>query len=188
MRIEEGPLDGLLVVLPEAFADERGFFLEAFRRGEYAAGGIDLDFVQINHSRSARGTIRGLHFQRGRGQAKLVAVPRGRILDVAVDIRRGSRTFGRHAAIELDDRSHRQLFIPSGFAHGFCVLSSVADVVYLVDRYYDHEAEAGIAFDDPELSIGWPVRRPIVSARDRANPSLQECVGPVSRPPGDAPP
>ncbi len=174
MRIDAGSLDGLILVTPKAFTDDRGFFLEAYRRDAYAALGIDADFMQMNHSRSVRRTIRGLHYQRGRGQAKLVSVLRGRIMDVAVDIRTASPTFGRHAEYVLDDRAHRQLYIPTGFAHGFCVLSPVADVVYLVDRSYDPRTEVGIAYDDPELGIVWPAAQPIVSHRDRANPRLAQ--------------
>lgn len=159
---------------PQAFADDRGFFVETYRRDDYAAHGITVDFVQDNHSRSVRGTIRGLHYQSTPGQPKLVRVARGSVFDVVVDIRRDSRTFGQHEAFELDDRLHHQLFVPLGFAHGFCTLSEVADVVYKVGSYYDSAAERGLAWDDPALGIEWPALERIVSARDRANPLLRD--------------
>jgi dTDP-4-dehydrorhamnose 3,5-epimerase len=174
MKVLETRLAGLVLLEPEVHVDDRGFFIETYQRRDYAAIGIDVDFVQSNHSRSARGTIRGLHYQSTPGQPKLVRVARGAIFDVVVDIRRESHTFGRHEAFELDDRLHRQLFVPIGFAHGFCTLSDLADVVYSVGSYYDLAAERGLAWDDPELGIAWPVPEPIVSPRDRANPFLSD--------------
>jgi dTDP-4-dehydrorhamnose 3,5-epimerase len=167
-------LQGLVLLEPEAFADERGFFLETFQVDRYAKLGIAETFVQDNHSRSARDTIRGLHYQAEPGQAKLVSVVRGHIWDVAVDIRPGSPSFGAWEAFELDDIDHRQLFLPVGFAHGFCVLSDVADVCYKVTSYYDPALERGLAWNDPQLVIPWPSRAPVLSARDRANPGLGE--------------
>jgi dTDP-4-dehydrorhamnose 3,5-epimerase len=174
MKVLETRLVGLLLLEPTVFADERGFFLETYRHDVYAARGIAAEFVQDNHSRSVRGTVRGLHYQAAPGQPKLIRVARGSIFDVVVDIRKGSPTFGEHEAFELDDERHRQLFVPNGFAHGFCTLSDVADVVYKVGSYYDAAAERGLAWDDRALGISWPVSEPIVSARDRANPLLHD--------------
>lgn len=167
-------LEGLVLVAPSVHADARGFFVETYSHDAYRAAGIDGEFVQDNHSRSGIGTLRGMHYQRRPGQGKLVRVARGRIWDVAVDIRRGSPTFGQWEAHELDDESHRQLFVPVGFAHGFCVLSDVADVTYKVTAPYDAAEERGIAWDDPDIGIEWPVAEPILSARDRSNPRLHE--------------
>jgi dTDP-4-dehydrorhamnose 3,5-epimerase len=138
---------------------------------------VDLDFVQHNHSRSVKGTLRGLHFQTSPGQAKLVRCMRGRIFDVAVDLRRGSPTFGRWEGYELDDERHRQLLVPVGFGHGFCVLSEVADVSYLLSSPYDPATEAGIAWDDPDVGVEWPVAEPLLSERDRSAPRLSEIAG-----------
>ncbi len=179
MRVRPTPLAGLLLVETDAFADERGFFLEAFSHPQFAAAGISVEFVQDNHSRSVRDTLRGLHYQVGPGQAKLVRVARGRVWDVAVDIRPESPTFGRWEAFELDDVAHRQLYVPVGFAHGFCVLSEVADVCYKVSSVYDPELERGLAWDDPAIGITWPVAAPLLSARDRRNPLLAESLGQV---------
>ena len=167
-------LDGLVLLEPAVHADDRGFFLETYGRDAYRAAGVDIEFVQDNHSRSARGTLRGLHYQRRPGQAKLVRAARGRIWDVAVDIRPDSPTFGDWEAVELDDVEHRQLFVPVGFAHGFSVLSDVADVTYKVSSPYDAAEERGIAWDDPALGIPWPVPEPRLSQRDRGHPRLAE--------------
>jgi dTDP-4-dehydrorhamnose 3,5-epimerase len=167
-------LEGLVLIEPDVFPDSRGFFLETFREDDYGKLGIDARFVQDNHSRSQRGSIRAFHFQLEPGQAKLVRAARGEIYDVAIDLRRDSPTYGRHEAFELTDANNRQLFVPVGFAHGFCVLSDVADVTYKVSSYYDPTTERGIAFDDPDLGVEWPVSDPIVSDRDRSNPRLSE--------------
>jgi dTDP-4-dehydrorhamnose 3,5-epimerase len=167
-------LDGTVLLEPAVHADARGFFVETFRRDAWAEQGVDVAFVQHNHSRSARGTLRGLHFQTEPGQAKLVRCARGRIFDVAVDLRRDSPTFGEWEGHVLDDESHRQLFVPVGFAHGFVVLSDVADVAYLCSSVYDPATEAGIAWDDPEVGVEWPVSDPLVSDRDRGAPTLAE--------------
>jgi dTDP-4-dehydrorhamnose 3,5-epimerase len=167
-------IDGLVLVQPKVIADDRGFFFETFRRNDYAALGIDVDFVQDNHSRSMRGTIRALHFQLQPGQAKLIRCARGSIYDVAVDLRKGSPTYGEYEAVELSDENARQMFIPVGFAHGFCVTSDEADVAYKVSSYYDGATERGIAWDDPGIGVRWPVDRPLVSDRDRTNPRLDE--------------
>jgi dTDP-4-dehydrorhamnose 3,5-epimerase len=175
MRTLPTRLDGLLLIEPDTFGDERGFFVETFRADAWAAAGIDLAFVQDNHSRSRRGTLRGIHFQPSPGQAKLVRCARGAILDVVVDLRRGSPTFGRWESFVLDDEAMRQLFVPIGFGHGFCVTSEVADVAYKCSSYYDPATEAGIAYDDPSLAIAWPadVER-IVSERDATAPLLAD--------------
>jgi len=166
-------LEGLIHLVPTVHADDRGFFVETYSRDAYREAGVAVDFVQDNHSRSGRGTLRGLHYQRRPGQAKLIRAARGRIWDVAVDIRPGSPTFGQWEAIELDDESHHQLFVPVGFAHGYCVLSEVADVAYKVSAPYDATEERGIAWDDPAIGIKWPLADPLLSRRDRAAPALE---------------
>ncbi len=163
-------LDGVLLIEPVVHGDERGFFQESYRRDAYAELGIEDDWVQDNHSRSRRGVVRGMHFQVGAGQAKLVRCERGAILDVTVDIRRGSPTYASWQAIRLDDEAHHQLYAPIGFAHGFCVLSDVADVVYKVSSYYDPSTERGFAHDDPDVGIEWPDIPLVVSSRDRRAP------------------
>jgi dTDP-4-dehydrorhamnose 3,5-epimerase len=170
----ETKLDGVVLIEPDVHGDERGFLLESFNAAEWASLGVDSEFVQDNHSRSARGILRGLHFQTQPGQAKLVRCSRGVIWDVAVDLRRGSPTHGQWEGHELDDVAHRQLFIPVGFAHGFCVLSEVADVSYKVSSYYDPQTEAGIAWDDPDIGIEWPISEPQLSERDRSGARLAE--------------
>jgi dTDP-4-dehydrorhamnose 3,5-epimerase len=167
-------LDGVVLLEPEVHGDERGFMVETYRRDAWAELGVDVEFVQHNHSRSAKGTLRGLHFQTEPGQAKLVRCPRGRIFDVAVDLRRGSPTYGQWEGHELDDERHRQLFVPAGFGHGFAVLSEVADVAYLLSSLYDPATEAGIAWDDPDVGVEWPVEEPLLSERDKAAPRLAE--------------
>jgi dTDP-4-dehydrorhamnose 3,5-epimerase len=167
-------LEGPLLLTPEVHGDDRGFFLETYRDTSLAERGIEIDWVQDNHSRSVRGVLRGMHFQIGRGQAKLVRCARGAILDVVVDIRRGSPTFGRWEGFVIDDERHHQLYVPIGFAHGFCVTSETADVTYKCSNYYDAEVERGIAFDDPDLGIEWPQLDLIVSERDANAPRLAE--------------
>jgi dTDP-4-dehydrorhamnose 3,5-epimerase len=175
MKILPSILDGVLEIEPDVFGDHRGFFVETFRAEALAEAGVEVTFVQDNHSRSRRGTLRGLHFQTSPGQAKLVRCARGRIFDVAVDLRRTSATYGRWAGFTLDDETMRELFVPAGFAHGFCVLSEVADVVYKCSSYYDAATESEIAYDDPDLAIAWPTEvEPIVSERDANAPRLAE--------------
>jgi dTDP-4-dehydrorhamnose 3,5-epimerase len=174
MRSLPTKLAGVLLLEPDVVEDPRGFFLETFSRRRYADAGVADDFVQDNQSRSSAGTIRGLHFQDHPGQAKLVRAARGRIWDVVVDLRPASTTFGQHEAYELDDAAHRQLYVPIGFAHGFCVLSEVADVAYRVSSYYDGDAEQGVRWDDPALAIPWPATDPILSDRDQRLPLLSE--------------
>ncbi len=175
-RIETG-LDGLVLVEPEVHGDDRGFFVETFSLDPWRDLGVDVDFVQHNHSRSGQGILRGLHFQTDPGQAKLIRCPRGSIFDVAVDLRHGSPTYGKWAGYVLDDALHRQLFVPVGFAHGFCVLSEVADVTYLVSSLYDPATEAGIRWDDPQVGVQWPVSVPKLSTRDKKARTLAE-IGP----------
>jgi dTDP-4-dehydrorhamnose 3,5-epimerase len=166
-------LQGPVLLAPAVHGDERGFFLESYRESGLRELGIETGFVQDNHSRSRQGIVRGMHFQPG--QAKLVRCARGAILDVIVDIRRGSPQFGVSEGFRLDDLQHHQLFVPDGFAHGFCVLSDVADVAYKTSAYYDPEREGGFAFDDPEVAIDWPSDLELtVSARDREAPRLAE--------------
>jgi len=167
-------LDGVVLIEPQVLGDERGFFVETFSRERWRELGVDADFVQHNHSRSSMGTLRGLHFQTEPGQAKLVRCVRGEILDVAVDLRRGSPTYGQWEAHLLDDVEHHQLFVPVGFGHGFAVLSEVADVAYQVSSYYDPATEAGIAWDDPDVGVDWQVSEPLLSERDKTAPSLAE--------------
>ena len=172
-RALDTKLDGLVLLEPDVFGDERGFFVETFSAEPWSELGIGTQFVQHNHSRSNLGTVRGMHFQTTPGQAKLLRCARGRIFDVAVDLRRGSPTFGKWEGHVLDDQKHHQLFVPVGFAHGFCVLSELADVAYLVSSAYDPATEEGIAWDDPEVGIEWPVSEPILSERDRSAPRLE---------------
>jgi dTDP-4-dehydrorhamnose 3,5-epimerase len=167
-------LDGLVLIEPAVHGDARGFMVETFRRDEWAALGVEAEFVQHNHSRSSKSTLRGLHFQTEPGQAKLVRCPRGEIFDVAVDLRRDSPTFGQWEGHVLDDQAHHQLFIPVGFGHGFAVLSEEADVAYLCSSVYDSATEAGIAWDDPDVGVEWPVAEPLLSERDRGAPRLAE--------------
>jgi dTDP-4-dehydrorhamnose 3,5-epimerase len=170
----ETELEGLVLLEPEVHGDSRGFLVETFRAEAWAELGVDVSFVQHNQSRSAGGTLRGIHFQTSPGQAKLVRCPRGEIFDVAVDLRRDSPTFGRWEGARLDDRSHGQLFVPVGFGHGFCVLSEEADVSYMLSSTYDPATEAGLAWDDPEVGVEWPVAEPLLSERDRSAPRLSE--------------
>lgn len=167
-------LDDVVLLEPEVHGDARGFMVETYRRDTWAELGIDVEFVQHNHSRSSRGTLRGLHFQTEPGQAKLVRCPRGKIFDVAVDLRRGSPTYGQWEGHELDDETHRQLFVPAGFGHGFTVLSEEADVTYLLSSTYDPATEAGIAWNDPDVGVMWPVEAPLLSERDKQAPRLAE--------------
>ncbi len=177
MRVIEAEIPGVLIIEPKRIGDARGFFVETFRVGRYAALGIEGPFIQDNWSRSTRGVLRGLHLQSPNAQAKLVSVVRGKVLDVAVDVRVGSPTFGHHAAIELSDDSGRQLFVPRGFAHGFVVLSDVADLLYKCDAYYSPAEEIVVRWNDPALAIDWRIANPSLSTRDAAAPYLREVAG-----------
>jgi dTDP-4-dehydrorhamnose 3,5-epimerase len=167
IRVSETALPGVLIVEPKVFGDERGFFLETYRRDEYAAAGIADDFVQDNHSRSRKGVLRGIHYQQP-PQAKLVRCTAGALLDVAVDLRAGSPHFGRWVAVELSAANHRQLYVPAGFGHAFLSLEDVTELQYRCSAYYAPEAEGAIRWDDPEIGIEWPTREPSLSARDQA--------------------
>lgn len=177
MRLLETRLDGPILLEPDVHVDQRGFFLESYRSNVWAEHGIDEVFVQDNHSRSVRAVVRGMHFSIGAGQAKLVRCARGRVLDVVVDLRRGSPTYAEWESVELDDEQARQLYIPVGFAHGFCVLSDVADVTYKCSTYYDGSVERGFRYDDPDVGIAWPDDLELlISERDMRAPTLQEIV------------
>ena len=174
MEVEQLPLSGLLLIKPRVFRDSRGFFVETYSEPRYAAAGMDAPFVQDNHSRSGRGTLRGLHYQASPGQAKLIRVASGTIYDVAVDIRPDSPTFGKWYGATLDAESHAQLYVPIGFAHGFCVTSESADVVYKVTSVYDANTECGIRWNDPDIGVEWPLDAPILSERDQKTESFAE--------------
>ncbi|MFL5825732.1 MAG: dTDP-4-dehydrorhamnose 3,5-epimerase [Thermoleophilaceae bacterium] len=175
MRELETRLDGPVLIEAEKHGDERGFFVETYRRSLYASLGIHDSFVQDNQSRSSRGVLRGMHFQIEPGQAKLVRAARGSILDVVVDIRRGSPTFGEWEAFALSDENALQIYVPVGFAHGFVVTSDSADVVYKVSSYYDPAFESGIAYDDPDVGIHWPEDVELqLSERDANAPRLAQ--------------
>lgn len=177
MNIIETTLPGVLIIEPQVFGDERGFFKETFSARRYRdEAGITLPLVQDNQSRSRKGVLRGLHFQRTRLQGKLINVTAGSIYDVAVDIDPDSATFGRHVAAELSDTNHRQLWIPPGYAHGFCVISEIADITYKCTDYYDAADEGGLAWDCPEVGIAWPVTQPLLSPRDQHLPGLSALI------------
>jgi dTDP-4-dehydrorhamnose 3,5-epimerase len=183
VKVSPTELPGVLLVEPRVIGDGRGHFLETFQANRYAAAGIAGSFVQDSLSRSVRGTLRGLHFQEPHGQGKLVQVLRGRVWDVAVDVRRGSPSFGRFVGVELSDEDRWQLWIPPGFAHGFCVLSEVADFFYKCTNAYAPEAEHTVRWNDPKLGIPWPVDAPLLSERDRTAPLLADTqVLPVYEP------
>ena len=165
-------LDGLVLIKPKVFQDARGFFLESYSKSRYSEAGVRDEFVQDNHSRSVKGTLRGLHYQGKPGQSKLVRVAFGTIVDVAVDIRPTSPTFGKWVAVELSAERHEQLYVPVGFAHGFCVTSEAAEVLYKVSSPYDHAEELTIAWDDPTIGVVWPVINPVLSTRDQSGESF----------------
>jgi dTDP-4-dehydrorhamnose 3,5-epimerase len=174
MQVIETDIPGVLILEPKRFGDPRGFFAETFRANAYADAGLKDPFVQDNWSRSSRGVLRGLHLQNPNPQGKLVTVIRGEIVDVAVDVRLGSPTFGRHVAVTLSDGNGRQLFVPRGFAHGFVVLSESVDFLYKCDDYYSPTDEIVIRWDDPSIGIGWPIANPTLSVRDAEAPFLSE--------------
>ena len=178
MEVIKTAIDGVLIIEPKVFGDHRGYFFESFNEREFAEkSGVDVHFVQDNESKSCYGVVRGLHFQKGEhAQAKLVRVISGKVLDVAVDIRPGSPTFGKHVAAELTAENHRQFFIPKGFAHGFVVLSPEAVFQYKCDEFYCPEAEGAIAWNDPDVAIDWqiPASDVILSEKDRKHPRLKD--------------
>lgn len=176
MKLFESPLPGVFVIEPKVFGDQRGFFVETYRESLFREAGIAASFVQDNHSRSARGVLRGLHLQRVQPQGKLVRVSRGAVFDVAVDVRRDSPHFGKWFGAVLDDVEHRMMYVPPGFAHGFCVLSEVADFNYKCSDYYHPQSEAGVIWNDPDIGIVWPDMgvAPMLSAKDLALPRLRD--------------
>ena len=181
MRVSPTRLPGVLIIEPAVHRDERGFFLETYHAERYAALGIPGPFVQDNHSRSVRNTLRGLHLQVAKPQAKLVRVVAGEVFDVAVDVRVGSPTFGQWVGTRLSAESCRQFYVPTGFAHGFCVLSDAAEIEYKCSDFYEPAAEIGVLWNDPALGIPWPVDQPILSARDRAHRRLAELADSLPR-------
>ncbi len=176
MNVVETELPGVLLIEPKVFGDERGFFVESFQSERYAAAGVPGPWVQDNHSRSARGVLRGLHYQLKFPQGKLVRCSRGSVFDVAVDVRQGSPTFGRSYGAILDDVDHRQLWIPPGFAHGFCVVSDDADFEYKCTELYHPDDDYGVAWNDPALKIEWPIEEAatVLSPKDAGLPRLSE--------------
>lgn len=169
-------IPGVLIIKPAVFGDERGFFMETYHSAKFRELGIDAPFVQDNHSRSARGVLRGLHYQEPNPQGKLVRAATGTIFDVAVDIRPASPTFGQWVGVELSAENKLQLWVPPGFAHGFCVTSETADVVYKCTTLYEPQNDKGIRWDDPAIGIEWPIEQPTLSAKDRVAPLLREAV------------
>jgi dTDP-4-dehydrorhamnose 3,5-epimerase len=174
MKILPSSLPEILIIEPSVFQDERGFFMETYQQRRYTEAGIQRVFVQDNLSRSVHGTLRGLHYQVKHAQAKLIQVIRGAIFDVAVDIRRGSPYFGQWEGVDLSDENRRQLFLPEGFAHGFCVLSESAYVFYKCTDFYAAEDEGGILWADPDLAIKWPISEPLLSEKDSQLPCLAD--------------
>ncbi len=175
MRTQPTRLPGVLIIEPRIFSDERGFFKESFSVERYkAVAGIDSLFVQDNQSCSKSSVLRGLHFQKTKPQGKLISVTRGSIFDVVVDVDPSSSTFGEYIGLELSQSNHRQLWVAPGYAHGFCVLSAQADVSYKCTDYYQADDEGGLAWDCPRLAIDWPIKNPILSAKDRAHPGLEQ--------------
>jgi len=174
LNVIKGKLDGILILEPKVFGDERGFFIESYNSAKFAEIGINLDFVQDNHSRSAKGVVRGLHYQINPGQDKLVRVVKGEVFDVVVDVRRSSPTFGEWESFYLSEENKRQVFVPKGFAHGFCVISDMADFVYKCSEYYSPADERGILWNDSDLGIEWPQKGTIISPRDQKLPLLKD--------------
>ncbi len=181
MKVTRAPLEGIILIEPQRFGDDRGFFVETYQERRYREAGISDHFLQDNHSRSSEGVLRGLHFQVQDPQAKLVTVIHGAIFDVGVDLRRGSPTFGRWYGVVLRDAGPRQLYLAPGFAHGFCVLSDWADVHYKVSRPYNPADEGGLLWNDPDVGIEWPVQTPQLAPRDAAYPRLRD-LGPAQLP------
>jgi len=173
MNIIETPLSGIIVLEPKVFGDKRGFFLETFRADRLCDAGITEPFVQDNHSRSGQGVLRGLHYQLIQPQGKLVRVAQGAVFDVAVDVRLGSPTFGQWYGTTLDEESMRMMYVPPGFAHGYLVLSKVADFIYKCTHYYHPDSEQGIRWNDPQIGIQWPLSDVFLSDKDRKNPHLK---------------
>lgn len=180
MNVIKTDIDGLVVIEPRVFGDSRGYFFESFSERDFKREVADVDFVQDNESKSSYGVVRGLHFQRPPyAQAKLVRVVKGKVLDVAVDLRKGSPTFGHHVAVELSEDNHRQMFIPRGFAHGFSVLSDEVIFQYKCDNFYAPQSEGAVAWDDPDLDIDWriPADKALLSDKDMKHPRLKDILG-----------
>lgn len=180
MNVIKTDIDGLVIIEPRVFGDSRGYFFESFSERDFKREVADVDFVQDNESKSSYGVVRGLHFQRHPyAQAKLVRVVKGKVLDVAVDLRKGSPTFGHHVAVELSEDNHRQMFIPRGFAHGFSVLSDEVIFQYKCDNFYAPQSEGAVAWDDPDLGIDWgiPADKALLSDKDRKHPRLKDVLG-----------
>lgn len=177
MEFEEARLPGVMRIRPRVFSDERGFFMESWQREKFAAAGIDVGFVQENHSRSRYGVLRGLHYQNPDAQGKLVRVVTGEVFDVVVDLRRGSETFGQWEGFKLDALTHEMIWVPAGFAHGFVTLSGEADFIYKVDAFWAPESERTLMWNDPKLGIEWPLPESdlILNDKDRAGMSFDEC-------------
>jgi dTDP-4-dehydrorhamnose 3,5-epimerase len=176
MKFSPADIPDVVIIEPRVFRDERGFFLETYHEKKFQDGGVDAQFVQDNHSRSVKDTLRGLHAQRRRPQGKLVRAVVGEIFDVAVDIRPHSPTFGRWVGVTLSAENFRQLYVPPGFAHGFCVVSETAEVIYKCTALYDPSDELGVAWDDSDIGIQWPTQTPILSPKDAAAPRLRDLV------------
>jgi dTDP-4-dehydrorhamnose 3,5-epimerase len=181
MQVIATELPGVLIIEPTVYRDARGFFLESHHQDKYAAHGIPGPFIQDNHSHSHRGTLRGLHAQRRRPQGKLVRAIEGEMFDVAVDVRRGSPSFGKWVGVVLSGENFRQIYIPPGFVHGFCVTSERVHVEYKCTAYYDPADELGVAWNDPEVGIVWPIPNPVLSAKDSAAPRLSEILDQLPR-------
>ena len=173
MKIIKTKLSGVLIIEPSVFGDERGFFLENYQKERYQEAGIHLDFVQDNHSRSSQNVLRGLHFQINKPQGKLVRVTDGEVYDVAVDINPDSDTFSEYAGVILSGSNHKQLYVPPGYAHGFCVITKTADFQYKCTDYYDPADEGGIIWNDPDINIDWPITKPNLSEKDKNNQTLK---------------
>lgn len=176
MKILETELAGVLIIEPRVFSDSRGYFFESFQAERYKENGITKEFVQDNVSHSTKGVLRGLHYQLEHPQGKLVFVLTGAVLDVIVDIRRGSPMFGKSVSIELNETNRRQVYVPPGYAHGFCVISETVDFLYKCTDYYSPASERGIAWNDPDLGITWPVSDPILSEKDTRYPRLKDVL------------
>ena len=172
MKITDTKLEGVKIIEPKKYSDSRGFFLESYNQKKYLEAGINLKFVQDNHSSSKKGVLRGLHFQKSRPQGKLVRVTSGKVFDVIADVNKDSKTFGKYLSIELDSLNHKQVYIPPGYAHGFLVLSDTADFLYKCTDYYNPEDEGGVMWNDNLLNIDWPIKNPILSEKDSCYNSL----------------
>ena len=178
MTFEQTALPGVIICTPDVYQDARGFFLETYHAQKYFNGGIKAVFIQDNRSKSSKNVLRGLHFQLHKPQAKLLTCTRGEIWDVAVDIRRGSPTFGQWVGVTLSEENFKQIFIPAGFAHGFCVLSETAEITYKCSELYDPSDDRGIRWNDPDIGVAWPVTDPILSKKDTVQPFLKDTETP----------